>query len=103
VFSIRVFHFKSVTADTGEEICSISSWVPDNGAVSDIGTVISFWIVISEISCFIMGYPAGAMKPWHFVSISSLNCIMNIALIVVMTPVLSCFDYKNDKVNCMLN
>lgn len=46
-----------------------------------------------------MGYPAGGMKPWHFVSISFLNCLMNVGLIIVMTPVLACFDYKNDKVS----
>lgn len=94
-FSSSTFEFENKPQDD----CYLTTLVENSSAIDDIAMVVCYWIVMSEISCFIMGYPAGMMKPGHYIFLSILNFIMNISLTVVLTPALSCLELNKDSVN----
>jgi hypothetical protein len=60
---------------------------------------VCYWIVLSEIACFIMGYPAGGLKPKHYVLVSLFNYLLNSSLAAVLVPKMACSKSIKDSVD----
>ncbi len=61
-------------------------------SIDGLSISICYWIVLSELACFVMGYPAGALSRKNYVVTSLLNFGFNIALLLSMTPIMACYD-----------
>ena len=60
---------------------------------------VCYWIVLSEIASFIMGYPAGGLKPRHYVLVSLFNYLLNSSLAAVLIPKMACSKSIKDSVH----
>jgi hypothetical protein len=55
--------------------------------------------VLSEIASFIMGFPAGGLKPKHYVFVSLFNYLLNISLAGALIPKMACSKSIKDSVD----
>ena len=75
-------------------VCTLPLWSDlDTRLIDSLSVSVCYWIVISELACFVMGYRAGALSSKNYVATSIINFFINLALFFTMLPILSC--YKN--------
>ena len=85
--------------DGTEQTCSLKTFPTTKSAIDDLSIVICCWIVLSEVSAFVLRFPAGVLMPRHYNWLSLVNFVINVALTIILTPVLACLDFNEDSVN----
>lgn len=78
--------------------CYVSTFSDNKGVFNTLSEVVCYWIVIVELATFIMGYGAGSLPTMNFVWVSILNYFLNISMLIVLLPVMSCMDFDSDSV-----
>lgn len=89
---------KAIKFTYGEKICSQNYFLFTRSTADDFSIIVCYWIVICEVALFIMGFPAGSLKPRSFISVGLFNFIINIAMTVMLLPRISCEKFKDDGV-----
>lgn len=100
LFLTSNFYFASQNKSDLE--CYVATFY-DNGQIfGSLSAVVCYWIVLCELGSFIMGFGAGALTTLDFVWISILNYILNVVLLCVLVPVMSCMNFDNNSVGLII-
>lgn len=67
-------------------------------AVSGVAQLVCYWIVLNEVSAFVMGFKSSVLKIRNYVLIAALTAGVNLTLTVALLPVMACIEPESDKV-----